>query len=471
MTADPRRPRPSIDLEPDEIRRIGRDVVDLIADHWAGLGEGPPITFATRSQLDAVLRKPPPEEGVGPDEALRALVEDVLPNGQRLHHPRFFARVPSPSNAFAALIDALVVGRNTFSASWTGGSGPATVELVLLEWLAGWCGLPEGSSGAMLGGSSEALLTALVLARASRDEDEGVDRTVIYASDQAHAAAFRAARVLGIPSERARVFESDADFRLPPDDVERAIGADRAAGLVPTCVVASAGTINTGAVDDLVGLAEVCRRHGVWLHVDGAFGACAALTDEAKPLLVGLGEADSINLDPHKWLFQPYEIGCLLVRDVGLLERTFALETEYLKDVRAGGGEVNFFNRGLQLSRGARSLKLWATIRAFGVASIRAGIEHGLELARHAEARVRELPGWEVVTPASLGVVTFRKVELDDAGHRRLAASVAAAGVAALSSTELRGRTVLRLCTINPRTTRDDVDVTLESLASQPLRM
>src|SRR5262245_59871627 len=138
MTADRGRPRPSIDLEPDEIRRIGRDIVDLIADHWAELGEGPPVTFATRPQLDGVWRKPPPEEGDGPDEALRALVEDVLPNGQRLHHPRFFARVPSPSNAFAALVDALVVGRNTFSASWTGGSGPATVELVLLEWLAGW---------------------------------------------------------------------------------------------------------------------------------------------------------------------------------------------------------------------------------------------------------------------------------------------------------------------------------------------
>jgi aromatic-L-amino-acid/L-tryptophan decarboxylase len=258
--------------------------------------------------------------------------------------------------------------------------------------------------------------------------------------------------VLGIG--HFRVVTAGEDCRLAAADVRAAIAEDRAAGLTPFCVVATAGTTSTGAVDPLAELADL----GLWLHVDGAYGAPAVLTEQGRAALAGLDRADALVLDPHKWLFQPYEIGCVLVREPGLLERTFSLSGVYLRDTL--GGDVNFRDRSVQLTRGGRALKLWLSIRVFGLAAFRDAVARGIALAEHAEALLRERPGWEVVAPAQLAIVCFRR-EGDDALQSSIAAAMVADGFAAPSTTEVGGRVVLRLCTINPRSTEEDIANTI----------
>jgi aromatic-L-amino-acid decarboxylase len=447
-----------LSLPPEEMRRLGYAVVDRIVEHFERVGEQPPIRVGDAGELRAAIGGPAPEAPGDPDAALEALFEQVLPFVQHPDHPRFFARIGSPSNFASVLADTAAAGYNVFAGSWTGSSGPATVELVVLDWLREWCGLPAGTEGVLVSGGSVASLVALAAARTARFGERAPAEAVAYMSDQGHASVARALRVLGFAREQVRVIAADADFRLPAADLRAAVEADRAAGRVPFCVAATAGTTSTGAVDPLPELAELCAEHGMWLHVDGAYGAPAVLTEAGRAALAGLDRADSLVLDPHKWLFQPYEIGCVLVRDGALLERTFALSGVYLRDTE--GGEVNFRDRSVQLTRGARALKLWLSVRMFGVAAFRDAVAHGIALAEHAESLLRARPGWEVVAPAQLAVVCFRR-DGDDAEQTRIAGAMVDDGFAVPSTTELAGRVALRLCTINPRTTFEDIERTI----------
>jgi glutamate/tyrosine decarboxylase-like PLP-dependent enzyme len=421
-----------LSLTPEEMRRLGYRVVDRIVDHLGELRELPPIRVGDVEALRAAVGGPPPEEPGSPDAALDALFEQVLPFVQHPDHPRFFARIGSPSNYMSVLGDLLASGFNLFTGSWTGGSGPSTVELVVLDWLRSICGLPEGSEGVLVTGGSVASLVGLAAARTDRGGG------AVLVSPEGHASVARAARLL------------DLQVRVLPELSAAAVRAEKGA----TIVAATAGTTSTGAVDPLEELAET----GLWLHVDGAYGAPAVLTERGRAALAGLERADSLVLDPHKWLFQPYEIGCVLVREPELLERTFALSGVYLRDTL--GGEVNFRDRSVQLTRGGRALKLWLSLRTFGLAAFRDAIDHGISLAEHAEAVLRERPGWEVVSPAQLAVVCFRR-EGDDELQTRLAAAMVADGFAAPSTTEVDGRVALRMCTINPRTTSNDIEETI----------
>jgi len=421
-----------------------------------------------RSVLGRRLEQPRLERGSDPAAVLDHLVSEVLPFVQHGDHPRFFARIPGPSNPVAVLADFLAAGLNLFVGSWTGGSGPATVELVVLEWLRDLCALPEGTEGVFVSGGSVATLDALAVGR-TQVLGGPDDAAVAYLSDQTHAAVGRALRVLGFDAERVRVLPSDERLRLSPGALRDRIAADRAAGLRPFCVVASAGTTNTGAVDPLEELARLCRGEGLWLHVDAAYGGPALLAARGRELMAGIEHADSVAIDPHKWLFVPYECAVLLVRHAGALAGSFALHPEYLADVRRNDEEVNFFDRGVQLTRGARALKVWMTIKVFGLAELRAAVERGLELAEVAEARLREA-GWTIVTPAQLAIVSFRREDAAsdpgelDRRHERVVSQMQRAGTAAVSSTVLHGRTVLRMCTINPRTTEDDIALTVRAL-------
>jgi glutamate/tyrosine decarboxylase-like PLP-dependent enzyme len=449
-----------LSLPPDEMRRLGYRVVDAIVAHLETLGDQPPVRVGDPAELRARLGGPPPEAPGDPDAALDALFDDVLPFIQRGDHPRFFARIASPSNFVSVLADAASAGHNAFVGSWAGGSGPATVELVVLDWLRELCGLPAGAEGVLVSGGSVANLVALAAARTARLDGRPDPAAVVYASDQAHTAVDRALALLGFGAGQLRRLPT-AHGRLDAGDVARAVREDRAAGRRPFCVVATAGTTSSGAVDPLAGLAELCAQDGLWFHVDGAYGAPAVLTPAGRTLLAGLERADSLVLDPHKWLFQPYEIGCVLVREPQLLERTFALGGSYLRDVE--DGEVNFRDRSPQLSRTARALKLWLSIRVFGLAAFRDAIARGIALVEHAEAVLRGRPGWEVVSPAQLAIVCFRRAG-DDALQSRIAAAMAEQGFALPSTTELGGRVVLHMCTINPRTTEADIEAAVKNM-------
>jgi len=434
-------------LDPEELRRLGHRVVDALVDHLEHGGGEPPLQTRSPEELRAAIGGPPPDGPGDPDDALDTLLEHVLPYMQHGDHPRFFARVPSPSNAVSVLGDVLATSFNAIATSWVGASGPAAVELAVLDWLRDWTGLPAGTEGILVSGGSVGSLTALAAAREALPAG-----AVALCSDQTHASVKRALRLLGVET---RVLETDAAFRLRVDDVAAHDG--------PAILIATAGTTNTGAVDPLGELASLSAERGWWLHVDGAYGAPAVLTERGRAALHGIARADSLVLDPHKWLFQPIETGAVLVRRAGALQHTFAMFPEYLRDTGAGGEtEVAFRDRGPQLTRGSRALKLWLSLHVFGLDAFRAAIDRGIDIAERAQELIEATPGFEIVTPAQLGIVTFRVPGDPDA----VADRVTADGYAAPSTTVLRGETVLRLCTINPRTTDAELEETVRRIAA-----
>jgi aromatic-L-amino-acid decarboxylase len=463
-----------LQLSPDAMRAFGHRVVDIIVDHVEHLRDQRVSTQKPRAELDAKLGQfsdaPASEQDV-----LTLVEKEVMGAITTVDHPRFYAFVPGPGSFVGAMADALSSGFNVFAGHWLAASGPGAVELQTVELLRKTCGFPDGAGGLFVSGGSMANLSALATARAVKLG--GPDPSaIIYLSDQAHSSVAKGLRVLGFAASQVRSVPVDQMLRLDTQLLERAILEDRRAGKRPFCVVASAGTTNTGTVDPLEDIASLCARHDVWLHVDGAYGAAAALTERGRTALRGLHLADSIALDPHKWLFQPFEIGCVLVRDMRHLRQAFAVHPEdnasYLHDVgRMAEREVVFYEHGVQLTRSFRALKLWMSLRIFGLAAFRETIDRGIELAEVVERALRADAKWEVVTPAQLAVVTFapRRPDLPvadcNALVERAVERLTADGYAMVTSTHVRGRTVLRFCLIHPDAQLDEVMETAAKLA------
>ena len=461
---------PKLELTSEEMRSLGYRIVDQIVEHFETLASKPVMRVSPRAELEAELREPLPEGPTPVDGLLDQLRRVVWPNIGNVQHPRFFAFIPSPSNFVSVMADALAAGFNPFAGNWLEGSGPAQLELVTIDWLREMCGLPETAGGLFVSGGSMANLTALAAARRVT-LDERSDNAVVYFSDQTHNSIGKALRVLGFAREQIRALPSDDNFRLPVESLRRAVSEDRAGGKRPFLIIANAGTTNTGAVDPLNQLADLCERENLWLHVDGAYGAAACLSERGRKLLTGIERADSLSLDPHKWLFQPFEIGCVLTRDARLLKNTFHTMAGILEDTkRAEEEEINYYDYGVQLTRGFRALKLWLSIKTFGAAAFREAIDSGFEMAEFAESLLRQSDCWRIISPATFGIVTFIFVAEDcsesEIGeiHRRMVEAMAEDGFAFANSTTLRGQTVMRLCTINPRTTEDDVRATIKQL-------
>jgi glutamate/tyrosine decarboxylase-like PLP-dependent enzyme len=377
-------------------------------------------------------------------------------------HPRFFAFVPGPNNFVSTMADALAAGFNIFNGTWLGGSAAAAVELSVVRWLCRICGLPESAGGLFVSGGSMANLTSLVAARHALLQDR-IEGATVYFSDQTHSSVQRALHVIGFRGEQTRKLPSDENFRLSIQTLRGAIAEDRARGLRPFCIIANAGTTNTGAIDPLNDLADLAAKEKLWLHIDGAFGAPAILTERGRALLKGLERADSISLDPHKWLFQSFECGCVLVRDVALLRSAFQIKADYLRDVHRATLEFNPADHGVQLTRSFRALKVWLSLQTFGVAAFREAIARGFELAEIAERELRARKGWEILSPAQMATVCFRFGK-SNSTQTRLVDLMMKDEFALLTSTELRGAVALRLCTINPRTTERDIIETIERL-------
>lgn len=453
-----------LELSPEMMRELGAWVVELVSENFETLHDRPVGCTASRAELERALRENPPPRPCPPDEVFAKLRDDVLPNMIHVDHPRNFGFVPGPSNYVGAVADFITSGLNVFAGTWLEGSGAAQVELVTLDWLKRWCGLPSSADGIFVSGGSQANLTALMVARDEKLTGD-IGKGVWYQSTQTHSSIGRAFRVLGLRDEQCRRIAVDEAFRISLPALEAAVRSDRARGLEPFVVVANGGTTNTGAVDPLPELRRLADDENLWIHVDGAYGAAAALSPEHAALFDGMGSADSLSLDPHKWLFQPYGMGCALVRDGGLLKRHFAVHPEYLQDVAASAEEVNFCDRGIELTRGFRALKLWLSIQLFGLDNIRAAIGRGIALAEHAEACLRERRHFEITSPARIGIVSFRFLPKahPDVNQFQLALSRAVIedGFALASSTVLEGKVVLRMCTINPRTSGDDIERTV----------
>ncbi|RMF76487.1 MAG: aminotransferase class I/II-fold pyridoxal phosphate-dependent enzyme, partial [Chloroflexi bacterium] len=385
-------------------------------------------------------------------------------------HPRDFAFVPNPNNYISVLADTLARGFNIFGGAWVASPGGAMIELVTIDWLRQIMGLPEGAGGIFVSGGSMANLTGLLVARHIKLNDH-IDKAVIYLSDQIHASIAKDLRIIGFAPHQIHIIESDENFRLPVEAVRRAIDTDRAAGLRPFMIAASAGTTNTGTADPLNALADVCEAEDLWFHVDGAYGAAAMLSEKGKAELAGLERVHSMAFDPHKWLFQSFEMGCTLVREARWLHDTFTVHAEYLAENEdPTEQEVNFYNMGVQMTRSLRALKLWMSVKYFGMDAFREAVAWGIELAEIAEAALRKSSCWEIISPAHLGVVAFRYVvhgaseaQLDTL-NLHIAEAIRADGFAVIFTTTLKGKTALRMSTINPRTTEADIRETIQLL-------
>jgi glutamate/tyrosine decarboxylase-like PLP-dependent enzyme len=448
-----------------------------LVEHFTTLPEQALGRRASRAEMEALLREPPPEPGTDFGQVLEQFRERVLPYFVRVSHPRFLAFIPGAPAFPAVLGEWLCAGLNCFAGVWAEAAGPTQVELVVLDWFKEWLGYPATAGGVLTGGGSEATLTALVVAR-DRLAAEERGRAVLYGSDQRHWSVDRAALVIGLRPEQVRTVPAAADGRLVPAALARAVGQDRRVGLLPWAVVASAGTTNTGAVDPLAAVADLCREEALWLHADAAYGWPAVLVPEGRTLLTGIERADSITLDPHKWFGQPFDVGCLLVRDGRLLGETFAQRPDYMEDVAAADDEVNFCDQGLALTRRFRALKLWLSIKVLGIGWFRALVRHGGRLAELADLLLRQAGTFEVLSPPRLGVVCFRYVpgmgrsddELDRL-NRAILEDVRAGGRAFLSSTRVGGRLALRFCFVNWRTTAADVEAVVRLLAESGTRL
>jgi aromatic-L-amino-acid/L-tryptophan decarboxylase len=407
-----------------------------------------------------------PSEGVEFEALLAELEEHVLPFAANWAHPACFAYIPGSGTFPGALGDFIASACNMDAGAWTWGSGPSHIELMVVDWFKDWIGYPAGAAGVLVSGGSAANMTALACAREARAGAMS-DDLVAYCSDQAHSSVARAARVLGFRPEQVRVLPTDSRFRMRPDALAAAMEADVAAGRRPLFVAAAAGSTNTGAVDPIPALAPIASRHGAWLHVDGAYGAFAVLTERGAAAIAGLELADSVTLDPHKWLYQPFECGCLLVRDGHLLDEAFVITPDYLMDIETEH-EVNFSDRGFQLTRATRALKLWLSLRYFGLDAFSAAIDRTLDLALLAQQRVQQSTTMELLVPTSLGVTCFRRRfdGVDDEEqlarlNAQLVPELAATGKGMISSTRLRGRYALRLCVLNHTSTANDVEQVL----------
>lgn len=458
-----------LQLSPEAMRDFGNRVVELLARRFAEVDS----TLVTQTGDPADLAREFDEPFADDPQDLAELLADVETEvfgqfGQTMH-ARFFAFVPSPNNFVSVMAEALTAGFNAFAGNWLEASGPTRMELSTIDWLCRQCGLPETSGGIFTSGGSVANLTALAAARDARLAGDLKD-AVAFCSDQTHRAVDRAFHILGFaPGQLVRI-ASNPEQQLPLEELQQHFAEAKRRNLRPFCVVANAGTTNTGAVDPLPELGKFCREHNLWLHADGAYGAAAVMTEEGRHLLAGMDEVDSLVIDPHKWLFQPYELGCVLVRDRRDLYRTFRMTGEYLQDVETIPDAINLYDFGPQMTRSAKALKLWMSLRAFGVAAFRAAIQTGMESARHADTLIQEMDRLEVTSAAQLAVVTFRYLpevgdeQLAEAANRAIVHRGLTDGFATVTSTVLSGRSVLRLCTINPRTTSEDLRSTLERL-------
>ena len=449
------------------MRQLGYRTIDMLVDRITGPA-GPVVRSATREELHKRISSPPPEDPVAFDDILAGLEEDVLPYVARISHPGYLAFIPGEGTWPGALGDLIASALNVDTCWWLGSSGPSALELVVLDWFRQWVGYPEKAQGVLVSGGSAANLTALACARETLIGPMD-DRAVIYMSDQTHSSVARAARVLGFRPDQVRVIPTDREARIRLDSLRSTIANDIGAGLKPLAVIANAGTTAAGAIDPFHDLARICRENTIWLHVDGAYGAFAAITRRGKEALAGMELADSITLDPHKWLYQPIEVGALLVRDGRALRKGFEISPDFLKDIEAVGHEVNFSDLGLQLTRSCRALKLWMSLRYFGLPAFRQAVDHCLDLALHAQTRIEAHPELELMSPASLGIVTFRRHPVGEDDERMLerinaalADRIEQGGELFISTGRIRGRYALRLCVLNHSTSQAEVDRALE---------
>ncbi|TXD83067.1 aminotransferase class V-fold PLP-dependent enzyme [Subsaximicrobium wynnwilliamsii] len=459
----------TLQLSKDEMKQYGYQVIDAIVDHFDTERSKKPVALASREEMDTLFNREVPEDPTDFQTVFDLVTQKVLPNSNIVTHPKSYSFVPGPSNYVSVMADTLATGFNVFSGGWAGSPAAAELEIVTMNWLLKLFKFPKKKGGGIFtSGGSMANLTALVTARGQKLGDD-FSKAVIYMSDQAHSSNIKAIRVLGFKKEQVRIIPTDMEFKMAINKLKSAIAIDKLEGLEPFCIIASAGTTNTGTVDPLLEIAKICKSEDLWYHIDGAYGGAAILSEKGKQELKGIEKADSLTIDPHKWMFQPYEMGCLLVRNHKWLSETFSEKPEYLRDIEGNTSEINFYDHGIQLTRRFRALKFYMSVKTFGLNAFKRAVSYNIEITERVEDLLRTSAKWEVISPATLAVINFRynplgknysEKELDRI-NQQISEKVVASREALLVTTVLQNQVVLRMCLINPRTTMEDIKETI----------
>jgi len=442
-----------------------------------------------REKLDRVL----PEEGL-PFEGVLDIFRDVIvPASRHNGHPRMFGYVQAPGTAMAALADLLASTLNANLTAWRSAPAAVEIERLTIDWIRQILGVETHAAGLFVSGGSMANLAALATARRAKAPADVTSKGAqclqramrVYISDETHHSIAKAAALLGLGRENVRSVGVDERFKIRIDELVAKITEDLGAGHLPFCVVANAGTVMTGAFDPIAEVSEVARRFNLWLHVDASYGGFAALANSVRDLFKAMPEADSIALDPHKWLYLPVDCGCVLYRDAQAARATFAHEAEYTRVLDQEQDEAfAFWDYGPELSRRFRALKVWMMLKGVGLHALRAAIEKDLACARHLESLVNASDDFEMLAPVELSIFCFRhvpprlkrtlaiaddeeRVRIDaqlDALNERLLIDLQRDGSSYLSNARLRGRFSLRGCVMNYRTTLRDMEILLADL-------
>jgi aromatic-L-amino-acid decarboxylase len=460
----------ALELEEREMRRMGERALERILEHLRSLPEQPLHAVTGGKKLARSLREPLPERGVPFDRLMNTLFGRVIPHSLNTASPGYLAYIPGGGLFQAALADFIALATNRYSTVWLAAPGLVQLEENVVQWFCEVLGLPTGAGGLLTSGGSMANLIALVAARRDRLPPDFLSG-VLYTSSQAHHSVAKAAAFAGFPGERVRSLPVDGLFRLDLAALEAAVTEDRAAGLQPFCVVGNAGTTNTGAVDDLQGLARISERERLWLHVDAAYGGFFAMTARGRARMSGIERADSVTLDPHKGLFLPYGTGCLLVRERASLRRAHAMGAAYMPPMQTDDDLVDFCELGPELSREARGLRVWLPLKMHGARTFRDALDEKLDLAQAAAARIRALPYVELIAEPELSLFAFRVRPPGETDERRLEELNRAVLVAVndrqrvlLTGARVEGRFLIRVCVLSFRTHQDRLDACVEDV-------
>jgi glutamate/tyrosine decarboxylase-like PLP-dependent enzyme len=460
----------------DQIREMGRAAIDLVAAYYDTLAGRAVLHPTTAAGLRSLLQEPAPPTGTSFAELLDT-VRDVVEEFSRHNgHPRFFGYVSSPGNPVNAVGSMIASALNINVTCWRSGPAATEMELLTIGWLKEMLGFPAEGAGLLVSGGSMANFAGIAAARSAKAPEvvrqgmRAAGRMRLYCSAEAHFSVRKAAAMLGIGSDNVRAVQTDERLRMDPAALDRLVREDREAGLLPFCVVASAGTAGTGAVDPIGPIADFARAHDLWLHVDGAYGGIAALAPSVQGLFACIGEADSVALDPHKWLYLPVGCGCVLYRDPASARAAFSENAEYTRVIGLEDDETfAFWDYGPELSRPFRALDLWLLVKSAGTRALAEAIEENIACARYFETLVRGAEDFEMLAPVDLSIFCFRyrphgfEGDLDRLNEQVMVA-LQRAGSSYLSNASVHGKFALRGCVLNYRTTRGDMEKLLEDV-------